>query len=89
MNALAPTPEVHQVSTADGTVLLDADRGRFYGLNPTASIIWQALSTGRSVEQITRDLTARFTAPPDRVRADVSTLVAQLRDRGLLDTTTG
>ncbi|MGH3620464.1 MAG: lasso peptide biosynthesis PqqD family chaperone [Sciscionella sp.] len=89
MNALAPPPHVHQVTTIDGTVLLDTGRGRFYGLNPTGSIIWKALSNGHSVEQITRDLTARYAAPPDRVRADITTLVAQLRDRGLLDTTTG
>lgn len=87
MNALAPTPDVHHVSTTDGTVLLDTDHGRFYGLNPTGSVIWKALAEGHSVEQITRDLTARFDAPPDRVRADVTALVAQLRDRGLLDTT--
>lgn len=87
MNSLAPVPNVHHVSTTDGTVLLDTDRGRFYGINPTGSAIWKALSDGHSVEQITRDLTARFDAPPDRVRADVTTLVAQLRDRGLLDTT--
>ncbi|MEV6602790.1 lasso peptide biosynthesis PqqD family chaperone [Kutzneria sp. NPDC051319] len=86
MNALAPTPAVHQITTADGTVLLDADRGRFYGLNPTGSAIWQALSGGHSVEQITRDLAARYTARPEQIRADVDTLVAQLRDRGLLHT---
>jgi hypothetical protein len=89
VNVPRGTPHVHHVSTADGTVLLDADGGRLYGLNPTASMIWQALSAGRSVEQIICDVTVRFDAPPDRVRADVSTLVAQLQDRGLVAATTG
>jgi coenzyme PQQ synthesis protein D (PqqD) len=86
LNPLAPAPHVRHVSTADGTVLLDIDRGRFYGLNPTATVVWKGLSDGQSVEQITGDLAARFTAPTDQIRADVTALVAQLRDRGVLDT---
>ncbi|TWP46079.1 lasso peptide biosynthesis PqqD family chaperone [Lentzea tibetensis] len=84
MNALAPPPTISQVTTEDGMVLLDDDRGRLYGLNRTASAIWRALADGHSVEQASRDLAARFDNTPDRIRADVETLVAQLRDRGLL-----
>lgn len=85
MTRLSPPSHVHQVTTPDGTVLLDSDHGRFYGLNPTGAIVWKALSDGHSIEQITRDLGTRFGAPPDRVRADVTKLVDQLRDRHLLD----
>lgn len=89
MNTLAPTPDVRQASTEDGTVLLDIKGGRFYGLNPTASAVWQALSDGHDIDRITRDLLARFNAPPERVRADITTLVAQLHERGLLQHATG
>ena len=89
MNAWTPAPTVHQITTTDGTMLFDADRGRFYGLNPTASAMWQALAEGQSVEQITRDLAARYTAAPERIRADVEALVTHLRDRAVLLTTTG
>lgn len=85
MNPLAPAPHVRQVSTSDGTVLLDVDRGRFYGLNPTGTVVWKGLSDGRTVDQIASDLAARFTAPLGRIRTDVTALVTQLRDRGLLD----
>jgi hypothetical protein len=86
VNALAPDPAVCQVSTADGAVLLDAEHGRLYGLNPTGSAVWQGLAAGRSVEQIIGDLAARFAAQPERIRADVEVLITQLRDRGLLGT---
>lgn len=85
MNTLARKPRVHEVTTPDGAVLLDADLGHFYGLNPTASTMWQALlSTGASVEQIARDLSARFSAPHDEIHADISRLVTELSERGLL-----
>lgn len=88
MNPFTPAPTVRGVTTQDGTVLLDVDQGRFYGLNPTGTTVWQLLAQGRSVEQITGDLAARFDAPPDRIRVDVDIIVTQLRDRGLLHTGT-
>ncbi len=84
MNAPVPSPQVHYVTTDDGTVLLDVGQGRFYGLNPTGSTVWLLLLRGHDVEQITDHLAAGFDAPPDRVRADVVTVVAQLCERGLL-----
>jgi outer membrane protein assembly factor BamB len=86
MNPFAPAPTVREVTTEDGTVLLDVDQGRFYGLNPTGTTVWQLLAQGRSIEQITGDLAARFDAHPDRIRGDVDTIVTQLRDRSLLHT---
>ncbi|GLZ28215.1 hypothetical protein Lesp02_04050 [Lentzea sp. NBRC 105346] len=84
MNALAAPCTIARVANEDGAVLLDGDSGRMYGLNPTASTIWQALADGHSIEQISRDLAARFTTTPDRALTDVQALVAQLRDHGLL-----
>jgi hypothetical protein len=88
MNILTPSPTVHGVTTDDGTVLLDIGRGRFYGLNPTGSAVWRLLAQGCSAEQITGDLASRFEVPADRVRADVATVITQLRDRDLLRTST-
>ncbi len=84
MNGYTPAPTVRGVTTEDGTVLLHVDQGRFYGLNPTGTTVWQLLAQGRSVEQITGNLAARFDAHPDRIRVDVDTILTQLRDRGLL-----
>lgn len=84
MSALAPDPAVREVTTHDGTVLLDAEHGRLYGLNPTGSTVWQGLTAGRSVDQIVGELTARFTAPPEQLRSDVEAVITQLRDHGLL-----
>lgn len=84
MNTFAPCAAVRQVTTDDGAVLLDMKRGRLYGLNPTGGAIWQALAHGQSVEQITRELAAGTGAPSERIRADIETLITQLRDHGLL-----
>lgn len=86
MNAFAPASNVETATTEDGTVLLDVDQGRFYGLNSTGTEVWQLLINGRSVEQITGDFAARYNAPPERIRTDIDAIVSQLRDRGLLHT---
>jgi hypothetical protein len=89
VNALRPSPSVQQITTEDGTVLLDIDSGRFYGLNPIGSAIWEALVKGHGIEQITRDIAEHYEASPTRIRGDVDMLVAKLRDRNLLHTTAG
>lgn len=87
MCTFAPPQHVRRISTPDGTVLLDIDHGRFYGLNPVGSLVWEALVAGQSIEQVAGGLAARCAIPRDRIREDVIELLGRLREHGLLDPT--
>jgi len=65
-------------------VLLDLDHGRSLGLNETASVVWTLLSD-HDDEQIAAELVRRFDVTLNRARADVTRLVDQLRERGLVE----
>jgi hypothetical protein len=59
--------------------------GHMITLNPTASIIWQQLSEGRSPEEIAIRLANDFGISRERALADVNELVQQLEAQHLLD----
>lgn len=54
------------------TVILDRQNDRIHTLNPTASFIWNALSTHPSAEAIVQSLTEAFDVDPQAAAKDVN-----------------
>ncbi len=79
-----PAPHV-RVEEVDGDlVLFDTERHQVYELNPTAGDIWR-LATGEFDEQEMITLLARaYGVEPETIAADVTRVIADLRERGLL-----
>ena len=65
-------------------VLLDYDRGIYYGLNPIGARVWQLLSEGHGAAAIVNMLTDEYDAARETIEADVDALLRDLRERGLL-----
>jgi len=68
-------------------VLLDYDRGIYYGLNPVGARIWQLLSDGKNESEIVELLAEEYDAERAAIAADVAALLRELRERGLLTET--
>ena len=79
-----PSTSVREIRTQDGALLLDIDQGLCLSLTPVAATIWQLLSEGRSLDQITDRISATFEAPKDTVVQDLKEFMASLSRRGLL-----
>ncbi|OSZ61240.1 HPr-rel-A system PqqD family protein [Streptomyces pharetrae CZA14] len=74
------------VSTAEtqyGTVLLDQRTGEYWELNPTGALVVRTLMDDGETAAITA-LVARFDIDRDRAEQDVTALVRDLRDAGLV-----
>lgn len=84
MVAYIPSESVKFVLQQDGGMLLDLSNGHFYGLNPTSALLWNALIGGTDPEELTENLSAETGAEPQIVKADVTRLVQELCERGLL-----
>ncbi|MGC3996892.1 MAG: PqqD family protein [Anaeromyxobacter sp.] len=73
---------------ADGTgVLLHLRTKFYYALNATGVVVWKLLASGEAatLEALAAAVVARFQGAEEaRARADVSTLLAELQDEGLL-----
>jgi Coenzyme PQQ synthesis protein D (PqqD) len=68
------------------TVLLHADRGAYYRLNPVGTRVWELLAAGPlSIDDVVERVVGEYEVEPARARADVMRLVGRLADRGLVD----
>lgn len=72
-------------ATADGAILLDLVRGKFFRVNPMGSKIIQILQQGNSVSDVTRQISLESGTDIDIVRMDVEEFIHLLRGRGLLE----
>jgi Coenzyme PQQ synthesis protein D (PqqD) len=71
-------------------VLVHADTSAYYGLNATATYIWEALvSASVSREEIGRHLSVRYGAAADTVLTDVDAFLATVGKESLIVDATG
>ena len=80
-----PLPHVVWARHADATVLLDAERGRYYTLNEVAARVWELVAAGEPVVEILRLLGEEYDAPMETLKADVAGLLDRLREAGLIE----
>jgi hypothetical protein len=80
-----PYPHVVWVRQADATVLLDAERGRYYTLNEVAGRIWELMAAGEPVLEVLTSLQDEFNAPATALEGDVAGLLEQLLVAGLIE----
>lgn len=64
-------------------VLLDTSSGRYFSLNPQATVIWEHLHRGNSVSDIVETLVDKYQMEKEIVRRDVSELITELKMAGL------
>ena len=68
------------------SVLLDYERGEYYGLNAVATSIWKLLREKRSFADIIDAVTSEYDVSAEAARADVAALLSDLRKRGVIRT---
>ncbi len=66
-------------------VVLDIDRGMYYGLNPVASFIWGRLGEPTSVGELRAAVLEEFDIDESTCRADLDELLAGLLKAGLIE----
>lgn len=82
---LRRSPRVDETRVGDRVVLYHRDTGSGVVLNPTGSIIWDALVTPKSAADLAGDLAARFPGMADeKISSDVNTYVESLLENALI-----
>lgn len=64
-------------------VLLDLDRGEYYGLDEMGCIMWRGLAAGESPAEIVGRLAPEHDVAPERMLSDLVALADELVRRGL------
>lgn len=69
---------------ADEAVLLDLDSQNYFGLDPVATLIWEALSERVPLDDIIDRIVAAFEIDAGTARRDLDDFLRQLRDDELI-----
>ncbi|HVD59450.1 MAG TPA: PqqD family protein [Gemmatimonadaceae bacterium] len=74
------SPEVTETRVTDRVILYHASDGGAFVLNPTASILWDALATPCTMSRLVDELHGRFPGlTPDRAEADITSCMLDLQ----------
>jgi hypothetical protein len=66
-------------------VILDIEKGSYYGLEQVAARIWQLLQQPRKVFEIRDTIVAEYDVTPDRCERDLFEFLNNLSDTGLIE----
>lgn len=69
----------------DETVLMDVQKGEYYGLDDIASMVWHLLAQPTTAAQIITTLIQRYDGEPEIIRRDTLALLQNMAERDLLD----
>lgn len=75
---------VLRVNTEYGDLVLDENTGKYWHLNESATRVLNVFERGGSQEDAVADFVETYGIAPERARADIETLGAELRESGLL-----
>ncbi len=70
--------------TGGEVVVLDLSRSVYFGLNPTAAVLWKLLVAGATRDQLVEALVAGGADDRSRASGDADAFLAQLRSAELL-----
>jgi hypothetical protein len=66
------------------TVLLNLESGVYYGLDGVGTRVWQLLQQDRTIADVCDVMVEEYDVEQDVVREDVSRLVGELHERGIV-----
>lgn len=70
-------------------VIMNLERGSYYGLDQVGADIWRSILAGRSTEEIADAISERLTVPRERARADIERVTRQMLEEDLIVATPG
>jgi len=66
------------------SVLLNLETERYFGLDETATRMWQLVTGSQDIEAAYQELLAEFDVEPELLRTNLTDLLGQLAENGLL-----
>ncbi|MDS0300235.1 PqqD family protein [Halogeometricum sp. S1BR25-6] len=66
------------------TVILQAEEGKYFGLNDVGTFIWEAVQQPRTVEEVYEAVTAEYDVEYERCQSDVDALLSDLLEKDLV-----
>src|SRR5205809_72821 len=84
-----PAPNVHARRFDDELIILDLDKGFYFGLNGVGAAIWEGLARGMTLRDVVHSLVTEYDASESQLMEDARALVDQLIGAGLAEVSGG
>lgn len=81
---LQPSDTVVAREVGGELVLMDLASGTYFGLEGIGGQVWQAIEERRPLSAVLEQLEGEYDVTPEQLRVDVSALVGQLIEQGLV-----
>ncbi|MBI3162482.1 MAG: PqqD family protein [Chloroflexi bacterium] len=74
---------VYTQEIGDETILLDAQGGRYFGLDPVGTRMWQLVRQHGALRPAYEILLAEYDVDPERLEIDLLALITRMIEKGL------
>jgi hypothetical protein len=81
---VSPSPDALVRVIGAESVVLDMASGRYLGMNPVGTRVWESLAAGRTPDETVAAMLAEFDVTEDVLRADVNMFISELLRLGLI-----
>jgi hypothetical protein len=85
MSQYRMSPRFSWKKLAAGFVILDLEKGNYFTLNDTASVIWSGLLDGKAEDAIAGMLVESFDVPLPRAKEDTRDTLSMLVKEGVVE----
>ncbi len=75
--------DVYTQEIGEETILLDTQGGRYFGLDPVGTRMWQLIREHGALRSVYEVLLTEYDVAPDRLETDLLALVTKMVEKGL------
>ena len=75
--------DVYTQEIGEETILLDTEGGRYFGLDPVGTRMWQLMRQHGSLRPVYETILAEYNVTPERLETDLIALTEKMIDKGL------
>jgi len=84
LSTICPLVHVHAKRFDDEVVILDLERGVYFGLDDVGATMWEAFVAGKSPAEVAETLAGTYETSREQLELDACALAGRLADAGLV-----
>jgi hypothetical protein len=65
-------------------VILDIEKGKYFSLNPVATLIWEILEQSLSIDDLCEKLVEQYDVEPEKCRVETNEYIQEMIKLGLV-----
>ena len=81
---LVQNPDIIDSQIDDEVVMMDVEKGAYFGLNPVGSIIWEIMEKPHGLDDVITRLTREYEVTEKQCKADIKPFIESLLKADLL-----